>query len=374
MIQIKGKYNTANVMINEIDQMTREQIQTFVNHPAFANTYIAIMPDCHAGKGAVIGFTMKMNDYIIPNIVGVDIGCGMAMARYNKSDVDLVALDRFIKANIPSGFHTNTVPVTTYYFDDIADTCERTGQSYQKVMRSMGTLGGGNHFIELGYSDEGMACVTVHTGSRNFGKTVADFYQKRAKEGLARYFIPPNEHKDLEFLPCSTQEFDDYLMDLAVAQSFASLNREAILAKITQFMGLEPFNVIESVHNFIGADNIIRKGATSANVGEVVIIPFNMRDGIAICEGRGCGKYNNSAPHGAGRIMSRIRASKELSVEAFVNTMAEAGIYTTTATIDTLDEAPDAYKPMDLILENIRETVDVVEMLRPVYNFKNTGR
>lgn len=370
MIKISGKYNVAHVMIDQIDQSTRDQILSFVNHPAFANTYISIMPDCHAGKGAVVGFTMKMNNYIIPNIIGVDIGCGMLMAKYAKEEINLEDFDNFIKMNIPSGFHIHEKnEINLDELSEIKDVCDRLSLNFDKVVRSIGTLGGGNHFIELGRDSFGFLTVTIHTGSRNFGKTIAEFYQKKAKSTLEKYLCAENS-KDLEYFHIDDDDAKSYLNDLRIAQRFASMNREAILDKISEFMGKIPVQRAESIHNFIGDDNIIRKGATSANSDDIVIIPFNMKDGIAVCEGRGNSQYNNSAPHGAGRILSRAQAKKTLNVDNFVQQMSTAGVFTTTANASTLDESPDAYKPMNIILENIKETVDVIEFIKPIYNFK----
>ncbi len=374
MITKKGKYNTANIMIDSIDDATDKQIQDFLNHPAFANSYIAIMPDTHAGKGAVIGFTMKMNDYLIPNVIGVDIGCGMLSAKFDLSNIDLKKFDLFIKENIPSGFHIHT---DNRHFNqtlsrdlvDIYDVCHKIGIDENKVIKSIGTLGGGNHFIEAGIDSKGFIWVTIHSGSRNFGLRVANYHQNKAKEILKQYFSP-YVGTGLEFLVVGTPEYNDYLSDLKIAQQYAALNRWYILREIINFFGNEPIKQISSVHNFIDEDNIIRKGATPAHEGEDVIIPFNMRDGIAICKGKGNPKYNYSAPHGAGRILSRVKAKEQLSVENFKKQMSDAGVYTSTATAETLDEAPDAYKDMNVILENIKETVDVVEMVKPIYNFK----
>ena len=374
MITKKGKYNTANIMIDSIDDATDKQIQDFLNHPAFANSYIAIMPDTHAGKGAVIGFTMKMNDYLIPNVIGVDIGCGMLSAKFDLPNIDLKKFDLFIKENIPSGFHIHT---DNRHFNqtlsrdlvDIYDVCHKIGIDENKVIKSIGTLGGGNHFIEAGIDSKGFIWVTIHSGSRNFGLRVANYHQNKAKEILKQYFSP-YVGTGLEFLVVGTPEYNDYLSDLKIAQQYAALNRWYILREIINFFGNEPIKQISSVHNFIDEDNIIRKGATPAHEGEDVIIPFNMRDGIAICKGKGNPKYNYSAPHGAGRILSRVKAKEQLSVENFKKQMSDAGVYTSTATAETLDEAPDAYKDMNVILENIKETVDVVEMVKPIYNFK----
>lgn len=375
MITIKGKYNFANVMIDEIDETTRNQIQEFVNHPAFANTYIAIQSDCHAGKGAVIGFTMKQNNYIIPNIIGVDIGCGMLMGKYNIKDIDLSSLDNAIKKNVPAGFHINERVVTSLnidLLDDVTEVCNTIGIDSTKALKAIGSLGGGNHFIEAGVDQEGRLVITIHSGSRNFGKCVADFYQKKAKEGLSKYFLD-GMYKDLEFLPSDTEDAKNYILSMKIAQRFASENRRRILEKISIHLRAEPASIVESVHNFIGDDGIIRKGATSARLNEHVIIPFNMKDGIALCIGKGSEKYNYSAPHGAGRILSRTKAKALLNVDDFKKEMLAAGVFTTTANQDTLDEAPSAYKDMKIILDNIKETVDVVELIKPIYNFKAGG-
>lgn len=374
MIVMKGKYNTANIMIDTIDETTKAQIQSFLNHPAFGNTYIAIMPDCHAGKGAVIGFTMKLNDYIIPNIVGVDIGCGMLAARFTDFNKKVEKLDGFIKKHIPAGFNIHEISACSDSFnaDELGRWTERIGMDYNRALLSIGTLGGGNHFIEAGEDSEGQTWITVHSGSRNFGLRIADHFQNRAKALLEKFFIR-NEYRELEFLPLDTQDGQDYLTAVRFAQGYASENRKTMMRIISQFMESEPIETIESVHNFIGDDDIIRKGATPADEGRRVIIPFNMRDGIALCTGKGSSKYNFSAPHGAGRILSRSKARAQLSVSAFEKTMADAGIYTTTATEETIDEAPDAYKDMNLIMENIRETVDVNTLIKPFYNFKAGG-
>jgi len=371
MITMRGKYNSANVMIDEIDDATKEQIQGFLNHPAFANTYIAIMPDCHAGKGAVVGFTMKLNDYIIPNIVGVDIGCGMLSARFDVSSIDLASFDRFIKQNIPAGFniHKNQIELSNLFEVGIHSLTEKIGMDFEKALRSVGTLGGGNHFIELGTDNSGKYRVTIHSGSRNFGLRVANYFQAIAKENLQKYFLG-DTYKDLEFLLMDSDEGRAYLNAVRFASEYASKNRRVMMEIISRFFGVEALDIIESVHNFIGEDNIIRKGATPARDGEKVLIPFNMKDGIAVCVGKGSQKYNYSAPHGAGRILSRKKAKAQLNVESFQKEMKDAGIYTTTANASTLDEAPSAYKDKDIILANISETVDVVDFIKPIYNFK----
>ncbi len=329
------------------------------------------MSDCHAGNGAVIGLTMKVNDYIIPNVIGVDIGCGMLSVRLGIDDpesFDPAELDDVIRHSIPSGFNIHQCPID---IDDqkveIGETCERIGIDTAKALRAIGSLGGGNHFIEVGLNGADY-WLTIHSGSRNFGLRVANFYQAKAKDGLGRYFI--DGYKDLEFMPADTPDAMDYLHDMAVAQRFAETNRKKMAERICYGIIADPLDTISSIHNFIGDDMIIRKGATSAKLGEKIIIPFNMRDGLAMCTGKGNKKYNFSAPHGAGRILSRRRAKESINLDDFKDSMS--GIYSSCISESTLDESPMAYKDMDLILDNISETVDIDFMVKPIYNFKAT--
>lgn len=372
MIKLEGRYNTAEIMIDEIDDTTREQIRCFLDHPAFGGTRIVIMPDCHAGKGAVIGFTMQQNDYIIPNVIGVDIGCGILSCSFGRAKIDLPGLDRFIRQNIPSGFEINRgiSGVPAELRRDMELACGMIGIDPVKALRAAGSLGGGNHFIEAGYSSGGELYVTVHSGSRNFGKCVADFYQKRARENLKKS-AGVAARKDLEYLEAGSADANDYLFCLYTAQRFAAANRREMMARISSFIRMEPSGTIESIHNYIDpADRIIRKGATPARKGQLLLIPFNMRDGIALCVGKGSAEFNFSAPHGAGRVLSRKGAKRVLSLDEFRSQMKGAGIYTTTVNSGTLDEAPAAYKSPETIIENIRGTVDVLDFIKPVYNFK----
>lgn len=241
MQTLRGKYNIANVMIDEIEENTKTQILTFLDHPAFKNTYIAIMPDCHAGNGVVIGFTMKMNDYIIPNIIGVDIGCGMLTAIFDKISPDLADLDNYIKDHIPAGFAINSdcQHVNPLQVEEVTKVCNKIGIDSHKALKAIGSLGGGNHFIEAGYNQNGNFCLTIHSGSRNFGKCVAEFYQRKAKEILDIYLID-NKFKHLEYLPVATKEAQEYLEGLAVAQRFAASNRREMLNRIIRHLGYEP--------------------------------------------------------------------------------------------------------------------------------------
>ena len=384
MLTYTGKYATANVMIDEIDEETVKQIYSFLNHPAFEGCYIVIMPDCHAGAGAVIGFTMKLNGYVIPNVVGVDIGCGVKVYRINTKDIDFKKFDSFIKNNIPSGFaHRNKIVYQEldawkeekskiYALDDNVETvCHNIFEDKNKALHQLGTLGGGNHFIEIDHHEEtGDYYLVVHSGSRNFGLRTANFYQNKAKELMKTMFVG-DAYKGLEYLPME-HGGEEYLADMRIAQDFAAENRYWMCRVIMEGFFKQQITrdgCIESVHNYISKeDNIIRKGAISAYNNQEVVIPFNMRDGIAIGVGRENKRWNFSAPHGAGRLMSRSKAKREISIDDFTKTMS--GIYTTTATENTLDEAPMAYKDKDMIIEAIQPTVDIKFLMKPVYNFK----
>ena len=369
---MKGKYNFAKVMIDEIDDTTREQIQGFLNHPAFGgHKKIRIMPDCHAGAGSCIGFTMELGEYIMPQIVGVDIGCGMLAANFGCSDIDPGALDEFIKANIPAGHNINEEP-----FKAISDRwtafesiCATADIEQRKALRAIGSLGGGNHFIEADHDDDGSTWIVIHSGSRNFGKRIADFYQSKAREIMARYFI--EAERDMEFMHIFDKHAQDYLEAMEMAQHFAHVNRWTMMNRIASFFGRDPIDSVESVHNYIDfEDKVIRKGAIRAHEGELCIIPFNSAEGSALCRGIGNPEWNQSAPHGAGRLMSRTQAFASLDYKEYQARLADNGVYSSTANSSTLDEAPMAYKPSASILEAIKPTVEVITMLRPFYNFK----
>lgn len=373
---MKGKYNVAKVMIDSIDDATREQIQSFLNHPAFGKRRIAIMPDCHAGKGSCVGFTSQLGDYIMPQIVGVDIGCGMLACRLGAIGVEYEELDAFIKANIPSGHCINEEPrdgLEVDFYNSLAKVCKRIGASFIDVRRAIGSLGGGNHFIEVDVDEAGDTWVVIHSGSRNFGKRVADFYQAEARKLLESFLIEPE--RDMEFIPRDHPLAAEYLDAMAIAQRYASLNRHDMMVKISTFIGRcigsSATTTIESVHNYIDfEDGVIRKGAISARAGELCIIPFNSAEGSAVCCGLGNEEWNQSAPHGAGRIMSRTQAFAQLDYKEYQARLAANGVYSSTANSSTLDEAPMAYKSKDVILEAIKPTVQVVSMLKPTYNFK----
>lgn len=379
MIQLKGKYNFANVFIDEIDKTTEEQIREFLNQPMFKDAYIAIMPDCHRGVGSCIGFTMKINDYIIPNLIGVDLNCGIETYNLGKIDINFKEFDDFVRKNIPTGFkiHDRIVePVTLRLLCSLLlrKTCKKTNQEIYRVLRSLGTLGGGNHFIEINEDEFQNKWLTIHTGSRNFGHKIATYYQNKAKELIKKMFIK-DIPKGLEFLTKETGG-KEYLNDMLIAQEYAKWNRfciAQILIKKYFKQKIENIESIKSVHNYVDLEaKIIRKGAISAQKGERCIIPFNMRDGVAICKGKGSSEYNFSAPHGAGRVMSRKKAKETLNLEKFKKSMK--GIWSSTINKETLDEAPNVYKRKEDIIKNITETVDIEFFMRTIYNFKDDSK
>lgn len=365
---IKGQFNIAKVYANIIDETTREQIQNFVNHPAFRGQPIAIMPDCHAGKGSCIGFTMPLNDYIMPEVIGVDIGCGMLAANFGKITIGPEKLDAIIHERVPAGFNTHKEACCAS--DKWYSVCDMIDISVDRVERSVGTLGGGNHFIEGDYDDDGNLWIVIHTGSRNFGKCIAEYFHKKALELMKEYFAEPINK--IAFIPKSSYHATNYIYAMNIAQDYARLSRAVILNNICAGLGISaPIDKIDSVHNFIDEkDSVVRKGATSARAGERCVIPFNSMDGTAICTGKGNPEWNYSAPHGAGRLMSRKKAKENLSLKEMQEMLSSHNVYSTTANNSTLDESPAAYKPSSEIIAAIQETVNIDFMLHPFYNFK----
>lgn len=404
MIELNGKYNSARVYTDKLEPEVVSQVIELCNQEFCKGSKIAIMPDTHAGKGCVIGFTANLGDKVIPNIVGVDIGCGMTTVELGKIDIDLKKTDEVIHKYIPSGMEVHEGRIIRfpklqelYCYRDLKDT--------KRIERSIGTLGGGNHFIELDIDDEGNLYLVIHSGSRNLGKQVAEYYQDLAVDlcsGKADYYEQrekiideykkegkkqliqgalnelkqkyatclPSYPKDLCFLTGVYRE--RYLHDMSICQEYAAMNRATmasiILGKLL-VKKLEDFNCFDTVHNYINfKDNIIRKGSISAYEGEKVIIPVNMRDGSILAVGKGNPDWNYSAPHGAGRIMSRSKARENLTLEEYKKSME--GIFTTSVNESTLDEAPMAYKPIDEIINNIQDTVEILKIIKPVYNFK----
>lgn len=392
------------IFTENIEPEALNQIYTLIKQPAFADCKVRIMPDVHAGAGCVIGFTADLGDKVIPNIVGVDIGCGMETIELGKYPVELAKLDDIIHKNVPSG--RNVHEEESNFAEDIINQlyCKDSLKNVEWLKRSLGTLGGGNHFVELDIDEDNNKYLIIHTGSRNIGKQVAEIYQQMAidtlqgkdklteetqkliaeykrigrqkdiQRGIAelkRKFQPEkmNIPKELSYLTGEQREM--YLHDMKLCQEFASKNRRMIAKEISDGMEWQMLCVtsFETVHNYIDHDtNIVRKGAISARKGETVLIPMNMRDGCIIGKGKGNDDWNQSAPHGAGRIMSRSKAKETVSLEEFEQSMQ--GIYTTSVNRSTIDESPMAYKPMEEILENIKDTVEIVKIIKPIYNFK----
>lgn len=359
MFTINGKYTTATVMSDTGDPESIRQITQMVNSPSISNP-VVIMPDFHAGKGSVVGFTMKAGEYICPNIVGVDIGCGMLMAEIDEPKFSHEEIDFLVRKAIPTGFNTHqrNVASSNRWTNGQLKLCDTVGMDKGRFQNSIGTLGGGNHFIEFGmYNDKWI--VTIHSGSRNFGKVVAEYYQ-----ALAVTYSKGKEDvtNGLEYLP-----FDDYIEGMYLAQKYAGQNRNTMLELLTGALGVSIKSSIESVHNFIGDDGYIRKGATNADVDSPIILPFNRRDGIWVMIGKGNDGWNNSAPHGAGRVMSRGEAKRKLGASEVKIDLDNAGVF---SSYDPLDEAPDAYKTPEEIQRYINETADFLYAVKPIINIK----
>lgn len=368
MTEIHGKYADARVYADIIDSASEGQIKALCDMPHVVGSKICIMPDVHAGKGCTVGTTMTLNGRVIPALVGVDIGCGMLVVRLREKRVRLPELDSFIRKNIPGGRAVRAKPhrfAARAALDGLL-CAEMT--DLRRAGESMGTLGGGNHFIEIDTDGEALYLV-IHSGSRAPGGRVAEYYQALAYErcgGRKQNDIP------YCFAYLEGDEMQAYLHDMNIMQDFARLNREAIAADILDGMKLRADDSFATVHNYIdvvdGGQAILRKGAVSAKAGERLLIPMNMRDGSLLCTGLGNEDWNMSAPHGAGRLMSRADARDHISVSEFKKAMS--GIFTTSVSRATVDESPMAYKPPESIISNIGDTVAVDGILRPIYNFK----
>lgn len=396
-MEIKGKVATAIAYANVIEDAAIEQIRRMCDYAFTEGSKIRIMPDVHAGKGCTIGTTMTIHDKAVPNVVGVDIGCGMYTVRLLETEIDFEHLDDAAHY-VPSGM--NVWEGRKESFDLEALRCYRELKDAKRLQRSLGTLGGGNHFIEVGRASDGTLYLVIHTGSRNLGKQVAEYYQHLAVElnqGREEYFKkrdaliaeykaagrrkeiqaalkalhwadkPLSVPEDLCFL--YGEYLENYLHDVEICQRFARRNRELIAQILLERAGLTGADGFHTIHNYIDTDEmILRKGAIAAHKGEKVLIPINMRDGSVLAIGRGNLEWNYSAPHGAGRLMSRGAARETLSMEAYTEAMK--GIYTTSVNPSTIDEAPMAYKSLKDIIDVIRDSVDVVDIMKPIYNFK----
>lgn len=364
MIELKGKYNKdCKIFIDTVENEALSTIYSILNDEVSKDVPVRIMPDVHEGKGIVIGFTMPLTDRINPNHVGVDIGCGVAVARLPKLELSLEEIDKRIKETIPMGFSHADKPYNIskvgYDYDEaLGDVSENVNLDYGDVLRQIGTLGGGNHFIEIGESF-GEYYLFVHSGSRNFGLQVCNYHFRKAKEGTASQYL-------------FGDQMHNYLIDMDIAQKFAALNRKTMIENICRVIYKKPFKVdtwIDTVHNYIDLKHeIIRKGAVSAREDELLVIPMNMRDGVLLCRGKGNPDWNFSAPHGAGRILSRSKAKKEVSLEEFEESMK--GIHSSCVNSSTLDESPMVYKDMDVIKAAIEPTVEILRTIKPILNIK----
>lgn len=397
MIEIKGKYNEAKIFTDVVDSASIAQVQELCNQEFTAGSRIRLMPDIHAGAGCTIGTTMTIQDKIVPGMVGVDIGCGMETVELTEREIDFAKLDALIREKIPYGREIRDIPHSLNSKIDLTQLRCADQVNLDRAVRSIGSLGGGNHFIEIDQAGDGRLFLVVHSGSRHLGTEVADYYQnegRRALWGGAKHQIQETiaklkaegrlqeiqktitalkkEHeldipKDLAYV--EGKLFDDYIHDMKLTQQFAVLNRKAMVDVILDGMGLTAVDIFTTIHNYIDTDAmILRKGSVSAKKGEKLLIPINMRDGSLICIGTGNEEWNCSAPHGAGRLMSRRAALNMLSIEEFQNEMK--GIYTTCVVPDTLDESPMAYKSIEEIVSQIGPTAIIVERIHPVYNFK----
>ncbi len=366
MLEIKGQYGTAIVFTDSLEPSAEGLIRGFCDRPWSAESKIRIMPDVHAGKGCTIGTTLTVTDKIVPNIVGVDIGCGMLTVRLKEKRIDLPRLDSYIRQNIPCGRDVRERSHRSHGRLDINELRCVKKIDTRRARESIGTLGGGNHFIEIDKDSDENLYLVIHTGSRNPGLRVAEYYQKTAYNacgGRKQSEIP----YELAYL--SGDAMQDYLHDMAFMQAFADLNRTVIKEVILDGMNLTEEDSFTTVHNYVDTETmILRKGAVSAQKGERLLIPMNMRDGSLICTGLGNEDWNCSAPHGAGRLMSRKDAFDAFTLTAFRESMED--VYTTSVSRDTLDECPMVYKPMEEIMKQIKDTAVVEKIISPVYNFK----
>lgn len=398
-IEIKGKVNTALCYAKVVEDEAIEQIRRMCDYAMTEGSKIRIMPDVHAGKGCTIGTTMTIIDKAVPNVVGVDIGCGMYTVKLGKQDIDFERVDEAAHF-IPSGHEVWDGRQERFDLTELR--CYRDLKDTKRLERSLGTLGGGNHFIEIDEASDGTKYLIIHSGSRNLGKQVAELYQHLAinlNRGYGDYLEKRDEiirtykeqgrkneiqdalkklHWQVYESPASMPEdlcylegkyLEDYLHDVTICQAFAKRSREKMAQIILERTQMTSYDAFHTIHNYIDTDEmILRKGAIAAHKGEKVLIPINMRDGSVLAVGKGNPEWNYSAPHGAGRIMSRTKAKNELALDEYRKMME--GIYTTSVNENTLDEAPMAYKSLDDIIDVIKESVDVIDVMKPIYNFK----
>ena len=396
MLELRGRYAETKVFTDVVDNESIAQVINLLNQPYVEGSRVRMMPDIHAGAGCTIGTTMTIKDKICPNLVGVDIGCGMETIRIKETHIEPQKLDKVIRTGIPSGFAIRNEPHRFAGSIDLSELCCAKKVNTDRAYHSIGTLGGGNHFIEANKDDDGNIYIVVHSGSRHLGLEIANFYQEAAYSALTSYSKDEIEaaieelknsgrQKEIQSVlknmkakkppvpkPLAYVEgglFDQYLHDMKIAQRFAELNRQAMMDTIVKGMGLHIVERFTTIHNYIDIENmILRKGSVSAQAGERLLIPINMRDGSLLCTGKGNEDWNYSAPHGAGRLMSRSAAKEAFTVSEFKKQME--GVYTTSVGQSTLDECPMAYKNMEDIVGNIDPTVTIDAVIKPIYNFK----
>lgn len=397
--EVTGLYNSARVYTDVVEESALAQIRILCDQEFTKDSRICIMPDVHAGAGCTIGTTMTIRDAVVPNLVGVDIGCGMETIRVKNTHLELEKLDKLIYEKIPSGYDIRKTPHQLNEEIDLGQLrCHKeAGLDLRRATLSLGTLGGGNHFIEVDKDEEGGFYLVVHSGSRHLGLEVAGYYQEQAwwelngnakadQKALIAAYRAEGREKEIQralkkmknqvrtkipkaLAYCSGSLMEDYIHDMKLVQRYAMLNRKAIMDILIRGMKLKVKEEFTTIHNYIDTEAmILRKGAVSARKGEKLLIPINMRDGSLICVGKGNEEWNYSAPHGAGRLMSRSQAKKTWTVSEFKKQMK--GIYTTSVNAGTLDECPMAYKGMEDIVRNIGPTADIVRVIRPVYNYK----
>jgi RNA-splicing ligase RtcB len=417
MITINGKYNSAIVYAKAVEEKCEDQILLYLDHPMFADTQVRIMPDVHFGKGTTVGFTATCNEYVVPSIIGVDIGCGL-LASPVQNAIDFARLDEEVRRSIPFASAVNSSVSFKelgaiydrikgregsfdVFIDRVKSVAKKIGGSEERFIASIGSLGGGNHFISVNRRKNGEGYLIVHSGSRGFGKTVAEYHQEKAKRPVSRETIEngieqikketankreigekikayrerlnrQGKPRDMEWLELEDRK--EYFEDMQLAQEYARLNRRIMIDRLVKALNLTALNeelVVESVHNYIDfSDGVIRKGAISARKDEACLIPLNMADGILLCKGKGNAEYNQSAPHGAGRALSRSQAKAQVSFEDFSKRMANSGVWTSCVSQATIDESPQAYKPADRIIKALDDTVEIVDRMAEIYNFK----
>ena len=377
---VQGKYNSAKVFSQNKDQAAVEQIEAICSNAAYKNSKIRIMPDYHPGLGSVIGFTASLADRIIPNTVGVDINCGMHTTKLGKAEINFRELDNFIRSSIPHGFkHNKTISskIEQELKEDVVKISNKIGLDYKNQLQGIGSLGGGNHFIEINEDQNNDKYLVIHSGSRNFGLKICNYHQQRAYKYCQKKYknIKTKELKEEYNLKKSNSFLEgemaaEYYNDMKIAQKYADQNREIIAQRILDFLNVEAAESFQTKHNYINFnDNIIRKGAVSAHKNEKILIPLNMRDGSILARGLGNADWNYSAPHGAGRIMSRTQAKKEIKLQEYKKSMRD--VFSTSVKKGTLDEAPSAYKSAEEILLAVKNSIEVVGILKAVYNFKS---